>query len=85
MRISGFQHCFDRLAEIDRFARRHRAVVQILAGAKAAPGAGQHDDARVAEVGERVAQLLVHRAVKLFSRSGRLSVIRAIGPAASQA
>ena len=60
VRISGFQHCLDRLAEVDRFARRDGAVVEILPGAKAAPGAGQHDDARIAEVGERVAQLVVH-------------------------
>ena len=60
VRISGFQHSFDRLAEVDRLARRDRAVVEILPGAEAAPGAGQHHDARIAEVGERVAQLLVH-------------------------
>ena len=60
VRISGFQHCLDRLAEVDRLARRDRAVVEVLAGAEAAAGAGEDDDARVAEVRERVAQLLVH-------------------------
>ena len=50
----------DGLAEVDRFARRDRAVVEVLPGAEAASRAGQHDDARIAEVGERVAQLLVH-------------------------
>ena len=51
----------DRLAEVDRLARRDRAVVEVLPGAEAAAGAGQDDHARIAEVGERVAQLLVHR------------------------
>ena len=50
----------DRLAEIDRLARRDRAVVEVLPGAEAAAGAGQHDHARIAEAGERVAQFLVH-------------------------
>ena len=52
----------DRRAEIDRFAGRNRAVVQILSGAKAASGAGQDDHARIAEIVERIAQFRVHRA-----------------------
>ena len=49
-----------RLAEIDRLARRHGAVVEILPGAEAAARAGQDQAARVAEVRERVGDLLVH-------------------------
>ena len=37
----------DRVAEVDRFAGRDGAVVEVLPGAEAAPGAGEDDDARV--------------------------------------
>src|SRR5438128_1445786 len=37
----------DGIAEIDGFAGGDRAVIQILAGAKAAAGAGEDDDPRL--------------------------------------
>ena len=48
------------LAQVHRLARRNGAVVQVLASAEAAACAGQHDHARIAELRQRVAQLLVH-------------------------
>ena len=48
------------MAEVDLVARRDRAIVQILSGAKAAAGAGQHQHSRLGQVGERVRHLLVH-------------------------
>ena len=55
----------DGLAEVDRrAARRDRAVGQVLAGAEAAPGAGQQQHARPTvglDPRERIAQFRVHR------------------------
>ena len=73
----------DRCAEIDRrVARRDGAIGQVLPGAKAAAGAGQQQHARIAVVARRGASASRNSAcicvVKLFSRSGRLSVMRAM-------
>ena len=54
----------DRFAEVDRFVGGDHAVVEILPGAEAAPGAGEDDDASVAGGIERVGQFGVHRARK---------------------
>ena len=61
-RIERVPARLDRLAEVDRFARRHGAVVEVLPGAKAAPGAGQDDHARLGGGVERLRQFGVHRA-----------------------
>src|SRR5688572_7281760 len=39
---------------------RHRSVVHILPCAESAARSGQHQHARIAEIAQRVAQLLVH-------------------------
>ncbi len=77
-RTSGFQLASHRLAEIDRLARRHRAVVEILPCAEAAARAGQDDNARAfAALSSASRNSPCIAAVKLLRRSGRLSVIRA--------
>jgi TolB-like protein len=52
----------DRGAKVDRLARRDGAVVEVLPGAKAAPGAGQDDDPRGGGGVERLRQFGMHRA-----------------------
>ena len=61
-RIERVPARLDRLAEVDRFAGRDGAVVEVLPGAEAAPGAGEDDDARVGGGVERLGELGVHRA-----------------------
>ena len=75
----------DRRAEIDRrIAGRDGAVDEVLAGAEAAPGAGQQQHAR-GRVGAARAPSASRTSaciasLKLLSRSGRLSVSRAMPP-----
>src|SRR4029453_9257888 len=49
-----------RLPEAAPLTRCHRPVIKLLPGAEAAPGAGQHQHARLVELAERVGDLLVH-------------------------
>ena len=44
----------DRFTEVDRFARGHRSVVEILASAETPPGAAQYDDPCLAKAGQRI-------------------------------
>ena len=52
----------DGVAEVDGFSRRDGAIVQVLAGAKAAAGACKNDDPRAFRFVERRLQLGMHGA-----------------------
>ena len=80
VRISG-SRLVSTVMQIDQvLVSGHGPVAKVLAGAETAARASKHDHPRVADCSSTSRSSACICAVKLLSLSGRLSVMRAIGP-----